>query len=201
VPERTRPGTGRPDRDGAAAYEVGRPENFVAQCVHVGAGQIRHRLRARYREILGPQLAGYLVGEVADLLLLLLDPGQDVGDPVEPGETPREAALRELLEETGVRTQLLPRPAAVAVRSYHPDWPVTLGLAYAASVDVSTPLEGEEGQPVAWTSLDRDWSSFFPDDSARIRSPYPVAGGDRGIWRLTGRSVLPFGTEPQRRVN
>jgi 8-oxo-dGTP diphosphatase len=91
------------------------------------------------------------------------------GGKVEPGETPREAAVRELLEETGVRTELLPRPAAVAVRSYHPDWPATLGLSYAASIDVVTPLAAEHGQPVAWTSLEQDWSSLFPDDPRRIR--------------------------------
>lgn len=39
------------------------------------------------------------------------------GGTVEPGETPRNAAERELREETGVVGDLLPVPAAVAVRS------------------------------------------------------------------------------------
>lgn len=91
------------------------------------------------------------------------------GGKVEPGETPREAARRELWEETGLRAELLSRPAAVAVRSYHRDWPPTLGLSYAAIVDSSTPLATERGQPAAWTSLDHDWGSFFADDQPRIR--------------------------------
>jgi GNAT superfamily N-acetyltransferase len=40
------------------------------------------------------------------------------GGAAEPGEPPRVAAARELLEETGITAQLLPRPAAVTVRSY-----------------------------------------------------------------------------------
>ncbi|WP_435589399.1 NUDIX domain-containing protein [Micromonospora chalcea] len=43
------------------------------------------------------------------------------GRKVEPGETPREAARLELLEETGLEAEMLARPAAVCVRSYHPD--------------------------------------------------------------------------------
>src|SRR3954452_3655479 len=39
------------------------------------------------------------------------------GGAVEPGELPRQAAMRELAEETGLQVPLLPRPAAVAVRS------------------------------------------------------------------------------------
>lgn len=42
------------------------------------------------------------------------------GGMVEPGETPRAAAARELAEETGVALPLLPEPAGVAVRSCGP---------------------------------------------------------------------------------
>ncbi|MFB6959390.1 NUDIX domain-containing protein [Streptomyces sp. NPDC056309] len=91
------------------------------------------------------------------------------GGKVEAGETPRRAARRELFEEAGVRAELLPEPAAVAVRSYHPDWPVTLGLSYAAVIDAATPLVAEAGQPVAWMRLDEGWESYFPDDPSRIR--------------------------------
>lgn len=91
------------------------------------------------------------------------------GGKVEPGETPREAASRELFEETGLRAELLSTPAAVAVRSYSRGWSPTLGLSYVAIVDVSTPLVEESGQPLAWTRLDHDWDSFFPDDPRRIR--------------------------------
>ncbi|MFG1959619.1 NUDIX domain-containing protein [Nonomuraea sp. NPDC049028] len=91
------------------------------------------------------------------------------GGKVEAGETPREGAIRELLEETGLRVELLPEPAAVAVRSYHPDRPVTLGLSYAAVVDTAAPFVAEAGQPVAWKRLDEEWESYFPDDLSRIR--------------------------------
>jgi 8-oxo-dGTP diphosphatase len=91
------------------------------------------------------------------------------GGRVEPGETPREAAARELFEETGLRVDLHPVPAAVAVRTYRQHWPPTLGLSYAAVADVAAPLVPENGQFVAWTQLDRSWESYFPDDQSRIR--------------------------------
>ena len=43
------------------------------------------------------------------------------GGKVEPGETPRVAAIRELAEEAGVECELLAVPAAVAVRSFRTD--------------------------------------------------------------------------------
>jgi 8-oxo-dGTP diphosphatase len=91
------------------------------------------------------------------------------GGKVEPGETPREAAARETLEETGLHVRVLPEPAAVAVRAFHRDWPVTLALSYAAIVDATSPLCAEPGQPAAWQRLDQDWEGFFPDDPTRVR--------------------------------
>ncbi|MFJ7629211.1 NUDIX hydrolase [Streptomyces sp. NPDC097595] len=92
------------------------------------------------------------------------------GGRVEPGETPREGARRELFEETGVAAELLPEPAVATVRSYHPRWPATLGLSYVAIVDSSTPLNAESGQPAAWTPLHEDWAGCFPEDPSRIRA-------------------------------
>jgi 8-oxo-dGTP diphosphatase len=91
------------------------------------------------------------------------------GGKVEPGECPREGAARELAEETGLRPRLLERPAAAAVRSFHPELPVTLSLSYAAVGDPEQPLVAEPGQPAAWVRLDQGWDSCFPDDMLRVR--------------------------------
>ncbi len=103
------------------------------------------------------------------------------GGKVEPTETPREAAARELREETGLSARLLPEPAAVAVRSYRADWSRTLGLSYAAIVDRQAPLGGEKGQPAAWFSLDTEWESVFPEDRARVLSHVRRLVGERPV--------------------
>ncbi len=92
------------------------------------------------------------------------------GGKVESGGMPRAGAVRKLFEETGLRVQVHDRPAAVAFRSYHPDWPATLGLSYAAVADPSAHLVGEPGHAVAWTPLDTPWVSAFPDDVHRMRA-------------------------------
>lgn len=92
------------------------------------------------------------------------------GGKVEPGETPRAAAARELLEEAGVAGELLPAPAAVAVRSFRADWAPTLSLSYGAVVGRDVPLGGETGQPSKWVDLDEMWESVFPEDRERIRA-------------------------------
>ncbi|MGW6412846.1 NUDIX hydrolase [Streptomyces vinaceus] len=103
------------------------------------------------------------------------------GGKVEPGETPRQAARRELEEETGLRGELLPLPAAVAVRSYRADWSATLGLSYAAVIDREVPLGGESGQPPRWFDLDEEWESVFPADRERIRAHVRLLAAGRSI--------------------
>ncbi|WP_372470748.1 NUDIX domain-containing protein [Nonomuraea aurantiaca] len=66
------------------------------------------------------------------------------GGRVEAGETPREAARRELLEEAGIAAELMPYPAAVTVRPCRSDWTPCLGLSCAAGVTGAlTPGGGE----------------------------------------------------------
>jgi 8-oxo-dGTP diphosphatase len=92
------------------------------------------------------------------------------GGTVEPGETPRGAAARELVEEAGVVGDLLPVPAAVAVRSFRADWAPTLSLSYCSIMGRDVPLGGERGQPPRWVDLDETWESMFPEDRDRIRA-------------------------------
>ena len=92
------------------------------------------------------------------------------GGTVEPGEIPRAAAARELLEEAGVVAELLPVPVAVAVRSFRADWEPTLSLSYGTVVSRDVPLGGEPGQPAKWINLDDTWESVFPEDRDRIRA-------------------------------
>ncbi|WP_323137274.1 NUDIX hydrolase [Streptomyces sp. NBC_01619] len=91
------------------------------------------------------------------------------GGRVEPGETPREGARRELFEETGIEVELLPEPASATVRSYRREWPATLGLSFVAIVDAAKPLVAESGQQAAWTPLSEAWATYFPEDASRVR--------------------------------
>ena len=122
------------------------------------------------------------------------------GGKVEPGETPRSAAARELFEETGITAELQGSPAAVSVRAYRPDWAPTLSLSYGAVVDNSVPLKAESHQPAAWVPLAQDWAGFFPEDLPRIRRYAGHLSRVAGA-AASGRSRAAGGlTQPRNRV-
>ncbi|MEV4474123.1 NUDIX domain-containing protein [Nonomuraea sp. NPDC049504] len=146
---------------------------FDAESATLEFDQARSWLRAALdgpMEPLGAEV--WVLDPGLEQILLVQHPWRGLvppGGKVEPGESPRQGAARELAEECGLRPQLLDRPAAVAVRSFHPDLPLTLSLSYAAIADPAEPLTPEPGQPALWHRLDGGWAGFFPQDPDRVR--------------------------------
>jgi 8-oxo-dGTP diphosphatase len=121
----------------------------------------------------GPLVAEVWVFDVVGRRILLVDhPWRGLvapGGKAEAGESPRRAAVREVLEETGLSVVLLARPAMAFVRRFREgSAATTLGLSYAAVVDPGLRLRCEPGQPAAWFGLDEPWASFHPRDRDRM---------------------------------
>ncbi|MBB2923312.1 NUDIX domain-containing protein [Cellulomonas cellasea] len=92
------------------------------------------------------------------------------GAAVEPGETPREAALRAVVELTDLEPTLLDAPAAATTRAYRSGWAPTLCLAFAAVLGGRPELTSTSGHAAVWHPLTPLWSSWFPGDAQRIRT-------------------------------
>lgn len=92
------------------------------------------------------------------------------GGAVEPGETPRDAALRAVGELTDLEPTLLDSPAAATTRAYRSGWAPTLCLAFAAVMGGRPELTSTAGHAAVWHPLTPLWSSWFPGDAQRIRT-------------------------------
>jgi len=89
------------------------------------------------------------------------------GGKVEPGESARTAARRELHEETGLHlgpTGLDAQPAEV--RWTHQR---DVTLCYVTVVPTDVDVVEENGQAVAWHRLNDGWDSVYPHDVHRLR--------------------------------
>ncbi len=92
------------------------------------------------------------------------------GGAVEPGETPYEAATRELAEETGLHLCPNARPAFAAARSYRADWSPTLNLSYWTTAAKDALLLPEAGQEARWVRLDSNWRRYHAEDVRVMRA-------------------------------
>jgi len=91
------------------------------------------------------------------------------GGKVEPGETSREGAVRELAEETGLVLGVAAAPAFAAVRSYRDDLPPTLNLSYwTVASPVTASLVPEADQPALWVDVGSAWRTYHADDAQVI---------------------------------
>jgi 8-oxo-dGTP diphosphatase len=129
----------------------------------------------------------WLLDESLDRVLLVRHPRRGwvmPGGNVEPGETIRAAAVRELREETGVEVDpddLTPAAIAGGLAGRLPTWNVAggswraaelvkIGLSYSAVVSADRELVAEPGQPTQWWALDDEWESIYPHDRERLRA-------------------------------
>jgi 8-oxo-dGTP pyrophosphatase MutT (NUDIX family) len=105
-----------------------------------------------------------------------------VGGAVEPGESQRQAAVRETLEETGLKVRLGALIAAVAGPSYEVVYPNGGRVAYAMVVYEATVTEG---LPVADGEEITELGWFAPEelDSADLSSFARVLLGEIGVLR------------------
>ena len=101
------------------------------------------------------------------------------GGKIDPGESPREGALRELYEETGLSAKHAELRAIISETSPHPEWQWLIFIYRVKEPEgelISDPCEGE----LHWFSTDElDTVKIPPGD--RIFTPR-VLGEESQVW-------------------
>ena len=109
------------------------------------------------------------------------------GGKIEPGESPREAAIRETQEEVGL-TPLEPRPLGELFFQFTDGLSIHC-IAFRAEGCKGTPVETDEAVPL-WTPLDAiPYHSMWADDIEWL--PFLIAGrAFRGYFLFEGDTML-----------
>ncbi|MBV6520615.1 MAG: hypothetical protein MNPFHGCM_00733 [Gemmatimonadaceae bacterium] len=100
---------------------------------------------------------------------------------IEPGETPPEAAIREIAEETGMKVDRLYNVGCQAFYLHRPDV-VLMSVSFAALVGRSTPILGPEHDRFEWLPFEIAMERIAWPRSRQALSEIRVLlrGGDAG---------------------
>lgn len=129
------------------------------------------RLNTRWTKDWAPEFVGTLMFVVSKQQVLLIHKKtghgagkiNGPGGKIDPGETVVDCAVRETLEEVGIRA-LNPR-CVLEMRFVEEDGPQWLGFACVANTYEGNPIESDEARPF-WCGIESiPYSEMWPDDA------------------------------------